>query len=88
MIIQRLEQEFENEVKFSILSDQGERVQRIVNDLENNILSGFVLVFLVLLLVMGISNALLVAVAILLPFWHATIILERYGIYAKYSCFI
>ncbi len=79
LIIQRLEQDYENEVKFSILSDQGERVQRIVNDLENNILSGFVLVFLVLLLVMGISNALLVAVAIPLSFLASMIILNVMG---------
>ena len=79
LIIQRLEQEYENEVKFSILSDQGERVQRIVKDLENNILSGFVLVFLVLLLVMGISNALLVAIAIPLSFLASMIILNVMG---------
>ena len=79
LIIQLLEQEYENEVKFSILSDQGERVQRIVKDLENNILSGFVLVFLVLLLVMGISNALLVAVAIPLSFLASMIILNVMG---------
>ena len=79
LIIQLLEQEYENEVKFSILSDQGERVQRIVKDLENNILSGFILVFLVLLLVMGISNALLVAVAIPLSFLASMIILNVMG---------
>ncbi|GIT08408.1 MAG: hypothetical protein CM1200mP30_20380 [Pseudomonadota bacterium] len=79
LIIQRLEQEYRDEVKFSILSDQGERVQRIVNDLENNILSGFVLVFLVLLLVMGISNALLVAIAIPLSFLSSMIILNVMG---------
>ena len=79
LIIQGLEQEYGDEVKFSILSDQGERVQRIVNDLENNILSGFVLVFLVLLLVMGISNALLVAIAIPLSFLASMIILNVMG---------
>ena len=79
LIIQRLEQEYRDEVKFSILSDQGERVQRIVKDLENNILSGFVLVFLVLLLVMGISNALLVAIAIPLSFLASMIILNVMG---------
>ncbi|MDC0229922.1 efflux RND transporter permease subunit [Deltaproteobacteria bacterium] len=79
LIIHRLEQEYRDEVKFSILSDQGERVQRIVNDLENNILSGFVLVFLVLLLVMGISNALLVAIAIPLSFLASMIILNVMG---------
>ena len=78
-IIQRLEKDYDDEVKFSILSDQGERVQGIVKDLENNMLSGFVLVFLVLLLVMGISNALLVAIAIPLSFLLSMIILNVMG---------
>ena len=78
-IVKRLENEFGDGVKFSILSDQGERVQRIVKDLENNILSGFVLVFLVLLIVMGISNALLVAIAIPLSFLVSMIILNVIG---------
>ena len=78
-IIQRLEKDYKEDVKFSILSDQGERVQQIVKDLENNIITGFVLVFLVLLLVMGISNALLVAVAIPLSFLVSMIILNVMG---------
>jgi multidrug efflux pump subunit AcrB len=78
-IIQRLEKDYKEDVKFSILSDQGEHVQQIVKDLENNILTGFVLVFLVLLLVMGISNALLVAVAIPLSFLVSMIILNVMG---------
>ena len=78
-IIQRLEKDYKEDVKFSILSDQGEHVQQIVKDLENNILTGFVLVFLVLLLVMGISNALLVAIAIPLSFLVSMIILNVMG---------
>ena len=78
-IIQRLEKNYKEDVKFSILSDQGERVQQIVKDLENNIITGFVLVFLVLLLVMGISNALLVAIAIPLSFLVSMIILNVMG---------
>ncbi|MED5402235.1 MAG: efflux RND transporter permease subunit, partial [SAR324 cluster bacterium] len=78
-IIKRLEKDYKEDVKFSILSDQGERVQQIVTDLENNIITGFVLVFLVLLLVMGISNALLVAVAIPLSFLVSMIILNVMG---------
>ncbi|MFL2808870.1 MAG: efflux RND transporter permease subunit, partial [bacterium] len=78
-IIKRLEKDYNEDVKFSILSDQGERVQQIVTDLENNIITGFVLVFLVLLLVMGISNALLVAVAIPLSFLVSMIILNVMG---------
>ena len=78
-IIQRLEKDYKEDVKFSILSDQGERVQQIVKDLENNIITGFVLVFLVLLLVMGISNDLLVAIAIPLSFLVSMIILNVMG---------
>jgi len=78
-IIKRLEKDYKEDVKFSILSDQGERVQQIVKDLENNIITGFVLVFLVLLLVMGISNALLVAIAIPLSFLVSMIILNVMG---------
>ena len=78
-IIKRLEDNYNQNVKFSILSDQGERVQQIVTDLENNIITGFVLVFLVLLLVMGISNALLVAIAIPLSFLVSIIILNVMG---------
>ena len=78
-IIKRLEKDYNEDVKFSILSDQGERVQQIVTDLENNIITGFILVFLVLLLVMGISNALLVAVAIPLSFLVSMIILNVMG---------
>ena len=78
-IIKRLEVDYNQDVKFSILSDQGERVQQIVTDLENNIITGFVLVFLVLLLVMGISNALLVAIAIPLSFLVSMIILNVMG---------
>jgi len=78
-IIQRLKKNYKEDVKFSILSDQGERVQQIVKDLENNIITGFVLVFLVLLLVMGISNALLVAIAIPLSFLVSMIILNVMG---------
>ena len=74
-----LKKNYKEDVKFSILSDQGERVQQIVKDLENNIITGFVLVFLVLLLVMGISNALLVAVAIPLSFLVSMIILNVMG---------
>ena len=63
-IVEGLEDDYQGGVKFSILSDAGKRVQKIVNDLENNIITGFILVFVVLLLVMGISNSLLVAIAI------------------------
>ena len=78
-IVTELEGKYEGDVKFSILSDAGKRVQKIVTDLENNIISGFILVFLVLLLVMGISNSLLVAAAIPLSFLVSIILMNSLG---------
>ncbi len=78
-ILEQVEQHYQGEVKFTVLSDAGKRVQRIVKDLENNILSGFVLVLLVLLVVMGATNALLVATAIPLSFLLSMIVMESLG---------
>ena len=75
-IVEGLEDDYQGGVKFSILSDAGKRVQKIVNDLENNIITGFILVFVVLLLVMGISNSLLVAIAIPLSFLTSMILMN------------
>ncbi|MEC7131508.1 MAG: efflux RND transporter permease subunit, partial [SAR324 cluster bacterium] len=78
-IVEGLEDDYQGGVKFSILSDAGKRVQKIVNDLENNIITGFILVFVVLLLVMGISNSLLVAIAIPLSFLTSMILMNSLG---------
>ena len=78
-IIEEIEEDYKGEVKFSILSDAGKRVQKIVKDLENNIITGFILVFVVLLLVMGISNSLLVAIAIPLSFLTSMILMNSLG---------
>ena len=62
--VQDLGKEFEaeqqGEIRFTILADSGKWVTQLVSDLENNIISGFILVFVVLLVVMGIRNALFV----------------------------
>ncbi len=78
-IVAQLEADYNGELKTSILSDQGRQVQRIVRDLENNIVTGFILVFLVLLVVMGVSNALLVAVAIPLSFLVSIVVMQLLG---------
>ena len=66
--VQDLVKEFEvnqqGEIRFTILADSGKWVNQLVSDLENNIISGFILVFVVLLVVMGIRNALFVAISI------------------------
>jgi len=66
-------------IGFTILADQGLFVERIVRDLENNIISGFLLVFLVLLVVMGFRNALFVAAAIPMSFLLTLLVLEALG---------
>lgn len=70
---------YEGRIRFSMLADQGEFVERIVRDLENNIISGFLLVFLVLLVVMGKRNALFVATAIPMSFLLTLVVMQMLG---------
>jgi CzcA family heavy metal efflux pump len=51
-------------VKSTILADQSLDIRRMVSELENNILSGLVLVVLVLMFAMGLRNSLFVGLAI------------------------
>jgi len=51
-------------VEATVLADQSKDIRRMVNDLENNILSGLVLVVLVLMFALGFRNALFVGLAI------------------------
>ncbi len=63
-------------IRFVVLADTSVFVRQFVNDLENNVITGFLLVFLVLLIVMGARNALLVASAIPLSFLMAMIVMR------------
>jgi len=60
--------------------DDAKQIRSMVADLENNILSGLVLVTVVLLFVMGIRNAILVGMAIPFSMSISFIILEAAGI--------
>ncbi|MCB1035100.1 MAG: efflux RND transporter permease subunit, partial [Acidobacteria bacterium] len=51
-------------VTATVLGDQSKDIRRMVRDLENNILSGLVLVVLVLMFVLGLRNAVFVGLAI------------------------
>lgn len=51
-------------VEATVLADQSKEIRRMVGDLENNILSGLVLVVLVLMFVLGLRNAIFVGLAI------------------------
>jgi len=51
-------------VQATVLADQSKEIHRMVEDLENNILSGLVLVIVVLMFALGFRNALFVGLAI------------------------
>ena len=78
-LVKEFEAEQQGEIRFTILADSGKWVTQLVSDLENNIISGFILVFVVLLVVMGIRNALFVAVSIPLSFLMSMWIMQAMG---------
>ena len=78
-LVKEFEAEQQGEIRFTILADSGKWVTQLVSDLENNIISGFILVFAVLLVVMGTRNALFVAVSIPLSFLMSMWIMQAMG---------
>lgn len=63
-------------VSLSITGDQSTQTKNLVNDLQNSIISGLILVVLVLLFFMGARNAMFVGVAIPLSMFISFIILS------------
>ena len=68
------------DVRVSITNDQSEMTRDMVSSLENNIISGVILVVLVLLFFLGSRNALFVGVAIPLSMFMAFLILAAFGV--------
>lgn len=66
--------------EFTILGDQSEDIRLMVKDLENNIVSGLILVILVLFLFMGMRNAFFVGIAIPLSMLVAFVVISIMGI--------
>jgi len=66
-------------VKFELTLDQSDNINMMVKDLENNIVSGLILVVLVLVLFMGIRSSMLVALAIPLSFLMSVAIIQMLG---------
>jgi len=60
--------------------DNAKQIRSMVADLENNIMSGLILVTLVLFFVMGIRNAILVGMAIPFSMFISFVVLETVGI--------
>ncbi|MDH5610119.1 MAG: efflux RND transporter permease subunit, partial [Cyclobacteriaceae bacterium] len=71
---------FPADLQMTITNDQSEFVQNMVSSLENNIISGVILVVLVLLFFLGTRNALFVGVAIPLSMFISFIVLGAFGI--------
>jgi multidrug efflux pump len=67
-------------LKINITNDQSTQTRDMVSSLENNIISGVLLVVLVLLFFLGTRNALFVGVAIPLSMFMAFLILGAFGI--------
>ncbi|MEM9291304.1 MAG: efflux RND transporter permease subunit [Acidobacteriota bacterium] len=67
-------------VDATLLADQSDEIRRMVSDLENNILSGLLLVVLVLMFVLGLRNAIFVGLAIPFSMLLAFNVLQLLGI--------
>ena len=70
---------YKDRVSFVIVSDSGKFVERINSDLENNIITGFIFVFVVLFVAMGVRNAIFVASAVPLSFLLALAVMQFLG---------
>jgi len=66
-------------VQFELTQDQSDDIRMMVSDLENNILSGLILVVAVLLLFMGVKNSFIVGLAIPLSMLMSFAILQMLG---------
>lgn len=72
--------EFPAGVDYAILTDESDNIRSMISDLENNILSGLVLVLLVIFFSLGLRNALFVALAIPFSMGMSFFILQLMGL--------
>lgn len=67
-------------LKISFTGDQSKSIKNTVHELENGIVTGFLLVCLILLASMGLKNAFLVATSIPFSFFISFIVLSAFGV--------
>jgi multidrug efflux pump subunit AcrB len=79
-IVKEYEKRYESRITFSILNDHSTEVSKFVKDLENNIYTGMLFVFLVLFLFLGKRNAVFVGVAIPFSMLMSFMVLSAIGI--------
>ncbi|MEX2467743.1 MAG: efflux RND transporter permease subunit [Gemmatimonadota bacterium] len=78
--IEAMEPLFPPTTTVAITSDQTEQIEDMVSSLENNILSGLILIVGVLLFFLGLSNSMFVAVSIPASMFLSFIVLKGIGI--------
>jgi multidrug efflux pump len=78
-IIEEMRPEFPPTTRVTVTSDQSEDIEAMVSNLENNIISGLILVVAVLFFFMGVRNALFVGLAIPLSMLLSFIIMGMVG---------
>ena len=66
-------------LNLAVLADQSKDIRSMISDLENNIISGLILVVFVLFMFMGVRNALFVAIAIPLSMLISFMVIEALG---------
>jgi len=71
---------FPADLEISITNDQSKQTRSQVNDLENSIIFGVILVILILMFFLGFRNALFVGIAIPLSMFISFLILNAFGI--------
>ena len=79
-IVEEFEEKYGSKISFSILNDNSTWVAKFVRDLENNIYTGMLFVFLVLFLFLGQRNAVFVGVAIPFSMLMSFMVLSAIGI--------
>lgn len=79
-IVAEYEKRYESRITFSILNDNSIEVSKFVRDLENNIYTGMLFVFLVLFLFLGQRNAVFVGIAIPFSMLMSFMVLSAIGI--------
>ncbi|MCB9893577.1 MAG: efflux RND transporter permease subunit [Planctomycetes bacterium] len=72
--------EFPSGVDYAVLQDESDNIRNMIADLENNILSGLVLVLIVIFFALGLRNAIFVALAIPLSLAMSFFILQAMGV--------
>ncbi len=78
--VEAAQAEWPEGVEVSLLADQSKEIRRMVKDLENNILSGLVLVLLVLMFALGLRNATFVALSIPFSMFLTFLFIQASGI--------